>query len=491
MTSILLQKASVNFIFKILTKLLSIYGSVGRWGNLILLALLIVFGLVSRMFAAVKYLYADYILEIFLAVFAAVLVWRISGKNFLPSVNPKIFKKLLIAGIVLRILFAVHDFYNRPVQDSDYEKHEKLGQRLAAEGEFYDFTGVELRNFRQPGLPVVFAAGLLIYNNPVTYGVVMIIFSFGVLISAYYLFNGFKNIASVLSFVYIAIAPNMLFMASNSNTQLPFFFFVILLFIALKNYSGKFYQMVIIAALLAAEMYVRFNFMMILIMIPFLIERHRDENIFYGVRKAGIVLGLFMIFYSPWIYRNYLLYGSIRLMPTTGLGLYSSNVTSDYTKAGGYNGVPDSVLNKYKNLSEVEFDKRLNNDAMNFIKDHPADYIKGIPFRLMKYGGRQDWTIDYFFEHTNYSDSKLLDTIFQSIENFLFWIILFFPFVYLFRSKRLGALSTYVLWAYLSYSMALLPISETRSRYNFPYLLFPIFAASFVRQDITTSRSKA
>ena len=218
-------------------KLLRAYNSLGRWGNIILLFLLVVSGFFSRVFMVIKYREAGYILETIVIAVSAFLVYRIFKDNIFEARKQKVFKFLLIAGIVLRIIFAVHDLYDRPVQDSDYEKHEKLGQRMASEGEFYDFAGVELRNFRQPGLPAIFALGLLIYDHPITYALIMIIFSFGVLISGYFLFNDLGNIAALISFAYIAVSPNMLFMASNSNTQLSFFFFLILLLILLKNYN--------------------------------------------------------------------------------------------------------------------------------------------------------------------------------------------------------------------------------------------------------------
>lgn len=463
-----------------MNRLLKAYNSVGRWGNIILLALLILFGIINRLFIVVKYRYADYIIESVLIVLAFLLVYKIYKKDIFRFYKHKLFKILLISGIVLRIIFAIHDFYNRPLQDSDYEKHERLGVRLAFEGKFYDFTGVELRNFRQPGLPAIFALGLLIYNNPLTFALVMIMFSFGVLIAGYYLFRDVHNIAAFFAFAYLAVSPNMLFMASNSNTQLSFFFFIILLFIVLKKYSGKTYQIILIGALLAAEMYIRFNFLMIFVMIPFMIEKHREENLPNPFGKLALVYLSCLVFYSPWIYRNYQIYGKLRLMPTTGLGLYSSNVTSDYTKEGGYNGVPDSLLRKYKDLSEVEFDKAMSDEAISFLKKNPEIYIKGIPFRLIKYSSRQDWTIEYFFEYTKYEYRQILQSFFQSIENFLIWVILFYPFVFLLKNKKLGAVSVYILWAYLSYSMVLLPISETRSRYNFPYILFPVFAVALI-----------
>ena len=151
----------------------------------------------------------------------------------------------------------------------------------------------------------------------------MILFSFGVLISGYS-FGKMKNaIASVLSFVYLCISPNMFFMASNSNTQL-FFFFLILLFIVLKNYSGKFYQLILIGLILSAEMYIRFNFLMIIVLILF-IEKHSVKINLQGLGKLGLVYLSFLYFLFPWVYRNYKIYGTIiRLMPTSGLGLYSN-----------------------------------------------------------------------------------------------------------------------------------------------------------------------
>jgi hypothetical protein len=465
-----------------MNRLLKLYDTGGRWGNIILLCLLIVSGLFNRFYVAVKLGYLDYQIEIVIIGLAFYFVYRIYKKRKFEFTNQKLFKFILLAGIIFRIIIAIHDFYDRPVQVSDYAKHEKLGERLATEGEFYDFTGVELRNFRQPGLPAMFAAGLLIYNHPVTYAVIMILFSFGVLISGYFLFRDLRNIASLISFVYLSISPNMLFMASNSNTQLSFFFFIILLFIALKNYTGKISQMLLIGAILAAEMYIRFNFLMVFLLIPFFYEKHRDKDFSYFISRLGYVYMFFLIFYSPWIIRNYEVYGKIRLLPTAGLGLYSANVTTDYTRMGGYNGVPDSVLNKYSDLSEIEFDKAMTKETMEFVRSNPGLIIKGLPFRLMKYSDRQNWTTSYFFDDSKYSSKESLKLIFESIENYFFWIILFLPLMYLFRLKKFPAISVYIFWAYLTYTMVLFP-NCTLSRYNFPYILFPLFAVSFVKKD--------
>lgn len=468
-------------------KLLNIYNSAGRIGIILLLAVLILSALVSRVYASVMHLNAGFVIELAAFVFILILLLRYFNKIDSAVFKKRIFKSLLIAGLILRLIFAVHDMINRPVQESDYIKHEKLGARIAFEGEFYDFAGVELRNFRQPGLPAVFAAGLLICNSPVVYPLIMILTSVGVLIAGFLLFRSHINPGALISFGYIALAPNMLFMASNSNTQLLFFLIVILLIIALKNYSGKFYQLLLIGFLLAAEMYVRFNFLLIFLLVPFLLNYHcriaNGINISTALRKTGIVFLFFLIFYSPWLIRNYNVYGKIRLMPSEGPRFYSSNVIKDFTKAGGYNGIPDSVINKYNHLPEEEFDKALRDDAVKFVLSNPETYLKGIPFRIMKYSGRQDWTIGYFFEHTGYTKSIILNEIFQGIENIFFWVILIFPLIFFLKHKNPGTLSAYIIWAYLIYSLLLLSVSETRSRYNFPYILFPVISTAFMRHS--------
>jgi hypothetical protein len=162
-------------------------------------------------------------------------------------------------------------------------------------------------------------------------------------------------------------------------------------------------------------------------------------------------------------------------------------VTTDPKKIGDYNGVPDSVMKKYSKLSEVEFDDALKKETFDFVKTHPDVIVKGLPFKMIKYSGRQDWTVSYFFQYTKYPNAGYYEGFFQAIENFFFWIVLLYPLVFLIKNKKLSHLSVYILWAYLSYTLALFPVSETRARYNFPYLLFPLFAAALSQRKDESS----
>ena len=44
------------------------------------------------------------------------------------------------------------------------------------------------------------------------------------------------------------------------------------------------------------------------------------------------------------------------------------NVTKDPKRVGDYNGVPDSVLNKYNKLSEIDFDNALKKETFDFVR---------------------------------------------------------------------------------------------------------------------------
>ena len=77
-------------------KILNIYDSAGRAGNIILLCLLIFFGMVNRFYMVYQYRDIEYIIEIFLIAVAAYLVVRIFRKNTFEFDNRKIFRRLLM-----------------------------------------------------------------------------------------------------------------------------------------------------------------------------------------------------------------------------------------------------------------------------------------------------------------------------------------------------------------------------------------------------------
>ena len=132
-------------------------------------------------------------------------------------------------------------------RDSDYEKHEKLGQRMATEGEFW-FCRCRITKFQTARITSKFAAGLLTYNHPVTYAVIMILFSFRCSDIRLFSFE-IRKILFHYFLLLICISPEHAFHGFWIQT-LSFPLFSDTVFIMLKNYSGKLYQIILIGLFL-------------------------------------------------------------------------------------------------------------------------------------------------------------------------------------------------------------------------------------------------
>jgi 4-amino-4-deoxy-L-arabinose transferase-like glycosyltransferase len=201
-----------------------------------------------------------------------------------------------------------HDTNDRPLPDSDYAKYEKLGERLAFEHRYYDSTlatGLELRAYRPPGLPFMMAMSYLVIGRDKAPLVLTTMLGFGVLVASYFLLKPANTVLAAILFGYIAISPNVLFMASISNTQLPFFLIFLLLFLALQRYEGKLWQCVLIGCLLAAGALTRLNmFLVVPFLLLFLWEKHQGAMITAASRFAIMVLVMASVI-GPWTYRNY------------------------------------------------------------------------------------------------------------------------------------------------------------------------------------------
>ena len=86
-----------------MNRLLKLYHSLGRWGNIIILSMLILSGLFNRLYTSVKYDFIDYRIEIIMIVLALYFVYRIFKKGKFEFSNQKIFKFILLTGIIFRM----------------------------------------------------------------------------------------------------------------------------------------------------------------------------------------------------------------------------------------------------------------------------------------------------------------------------------------------------------------------------------------------------
>jgi len=184
-----------------------------------------------------------------------------------------------------------------------------------------------------------------------------------------------------------------------------------------------------------------------------------------------LVLAGCLLIAGPWTFRNYRIHHRFVLTSTEGgIVCYIANNPNSLSEPSGYWNPPPEVLEQFKGLSEVEFDRALYRQAFAYIRSHPAEYGKLVRGRFIRF-----WR---FYLHTfsgpgqAYSRKQALLSFFVLTPIFL---LTFYGF-YLSLKKWRGFFLFYLL--ILGWSLPVILFFKTVIRYRealMPCLL--IFAA--------------
>lgn len=480
--------------------LIAAYKSLLWVSSVILVSSLCLVGAMARFYLAYRYRawqhYVD--LLILLTLFFVCLFLVRSKKILQRRFSNQSFVWLLAAGLLLRMLVGFHDIYNRPTPVSDYRKFEILGQRLAFEKKYWDFvtpSGVELRAYRPPGLPMILASMYWVSSNGFPLStehvplVVMFSFSIGTLIASFILVSRTRNLAAFVFFLYISVSPSMLLMASSTNSQLPFFFAILLVLLVMQSEKLDSKKAFLIGLFLGVSSLIRSNGLLFLpALVIYLLEKER-LNFNRTIGRLGFASAGLIVTLLPWAIRNYLILGAPVLLATTsGANMYVANVVTDVRNAGGYYTIPDNVYLKYPNQSEVELSNSFSKEVLAFIIANPIHYLESLPYRVMKYMGDQEWSIQHFFQESSPKYPQAIHDLSQRVENLLTWTVFLLGLLLLVRSRDCGLPEgNFVLLSYLIYSVIDLLLFESRDRYHFPYLLFPMLSATLCSTEVDDS----
>lgn len=459
----------------------ALYTTCLRWSTVLLLSLLIVVSLITGSFLLLKdktLLYALDMLIFLAACLAGVVIYKI-GQKYIPG--KRVFHILLLLGIGLRIFVFVHDLHDRPKPESDYAKHEILARRLAFEHQYYDSptsTGTEIRARRPPGLPLIMAVFYMM-GTELAPLITMTLFQIGVLISAYLLLMPHKNVMALLLFAYIAISPNILSMASTSNSQLPHLFLILVLVLVLQFFRGRYWESALVGLLLGADALVRLNVFLLLPGLLLFIGAHYGPNKRAALKSCIVIAVALIATIAPWTYRNYRVLGHLVVVSeTAGVSMHSANVIKDPKRGGGYNEISDEFFVRHPALSEIELNRTLTRETINYIWMNPSIYIKSVPYRLARFMGMQGWSIEYFFSHVRGQYPGWVTLLTLKAERFFLWLIFISGFIGVLTMKKMLPLQAFILFAYLSYAVIDLALFESGERYHFPYILFPLLSAA-------------
>lgn len=451
-----------------------------RGTALAVIAVLVVLALFVR--AAVAALHRDFAsLAAFLLplVAAAAVVWAGRHGRWEARVPQRAFRLVLLGGLAVRALVFFHGIYDRPRPLSDWRKYELLGQRLAHEHRYYDFTtlsGVELRAFRPPGLPLLLAMAHGVLPDRWVPHATMTAISIGCLMVGFWLTLQCTSAASLLLFAYIALSPNVVLLGSITNTQLPLLLIVLTVAGLLRmrpsaTAAAVLGMMTGLAALFRSET---------LVLIPALLLFHviRSDSRRDALRKAVLTATGAAAVLLPWTTRNYLVLNRVVLISSnSGSVLYSANVIREARRGGGYNGVPPDFYAANPSCDEVELDAKLRQGALAFVAAHPMLYLRSVPFRIAGLMTMQRWAILYFASNVSGGFPIWLRELLLSVEQAGGWSVLLAGGWLIWRARSLDGAQMALLAAYVLVVVPIGLVFETLDRNHFPYVLLPLMAA--------------
>lgn len=388
---------------------------------------------------------------------------------------------VLLAGLCLRLAALVDDICDRPQQTSDWRKYEVLGERLATEQRYYDFTtpnGIELRAFRPPGLPFALAAGYHLFGAGFGPFAVMEAFSLLCLLSAFVIAKLWNNISAFVLFAYVALSPDMLYGASVTNSHLPALLIILLFALCAVSIDGRITKAAISGLIVGAGALIRAELMLLLIALvtyALLDGSSSLRNRFKLALVAGLAAFLPVL---PWTARNCQVLGKCVLVSSnSGSVLYSANVTNDFRRGGGYNGIQKEFFYNHKPKNEVELDVLLRKEALRFIARNPDIYVLSMPFRISGFVSMQVWRISYSEKNSSHRWPRWFYLWMRVMQQVFLWSI------YVYAGLRLmkidvEACTSGLLLFYLTITTTYVLFFESLDRNHFPYVLVPLLVVS-------------
>ena len=464
------------------TSLAPLTGVLRHWPRLLtssvaaLLATLVAAGLLGKLAFLVHKPQWIHAADAAVIALALGLALRFTRRQPAWSPSPRVFRALLLAGCLLRLLVLLHDVVDRPEPYSDFLVHEQLGQRIAFEHAYYEprAGGVLLRAYRPFGLPLLLAPFDLALGPRWGPLALYHALSLGVLLLWHHILRHQRNAYAALALAYLALTPNALAVASFANTQLPFLFFLTLTLLVLQRATPSRLQAATLGALMATLLALR----LYAPIVPAAIVHALDSRGWRRATRRWLVLALAAaaVVYAPWVLRNYEVFG--RFLPGfTAWGRYQTLAVDDITKAGLYNeGHPPGFLASHPVIDELQWKHDLDAAADAWILAHPLRHLQSLPFRAVHFMDNQTWATDVVFAHSALAQWPRLHFALGRIDLAAFWLVVAVAALAWLRRPPSDALSRLLLLQYLLAALPLVIFLECWSRYHYPFFLLPLLA---------------
>jgi len=285
----------------------------------------------------------------------------------------------------------------------------------------------------------------------------------------------FSKKAAIIAASIIAVYPIWVYSStqiSSVNIYLPLGYLIFLL-LTIYERTGKLSPLISCAFLSGLMILTRAEFALFIPFIAIWLAYIHGRNLKRKVAAACLFVGLCTITVSPWIWRNYEVFGEVT-PPTLsgGYNLWRGN-NSASNGAGIYGDpIPDSLKTKiqnipYDNKYELRKDDIFKHEAVNYIVSNPLSFIGRSINKFAFYWGNYYWDAD----KSNYKGVNSPLIIFP-------WLIIVALSIVSMvkRRDRIGKFSLFFLWIVLS--TVIVMIFFVLPRYNLFLLpLLVIFSA--------------
>jgi len=381
-------------------------------------------------------------------------------------------KYILLAAFSLRALWAILVPVDVAADSFLYDAFAKS----IAHGNGYAFPNGDITVYWPVGTSAVYAVLYGLFNDSIQSVVLFNIF-IGVLIVwltyqvALQYFN--PKIAQI-SATLVTFWPIMIEFTTILASEL---IFILFLLSALYIWGCKNLNIVVRTLLSAAFIcfatYIRPTALPILLLLPII-------DLLSGGKLKSCFLSLFIatvtavLIFSPWVYRNQQIFSEFVLVSANGgANLWMGNNPSSN---GGYTELPDKI---FKN--EVVRDRYYKQEAINFIKNNPVEYLKlAVKRALITYKAETIGVAWNGYLEKNYSNYTLFGLKFFS--TLFWWVVLSFAGLGIFhalKDKSLELFNPLVIIAAYIFIFPILTVGQ--DRYHMPLNPFlAIFAAFYI-----------
>lgn len=291
--------------------------------------------------------------------------------------------------------------------------------------------------------------------------------AFLVFLIAKNIFNN-ENKTAIFAMTIYGFFPDLIIGSSMLLTEtLSLFILAINTFIFLKYLDRrKFLYLITLSVFVPLMILVRSNLaIFILVFIPVFLK-----DIKKNFARAIIFSFIFIAVFLPWTIRNYFMYNEI--IPTTVL-IGNNLAMGNHTGATGEQlNQPYAPVEDLYKVGYIEGDKLAVKFALNFIREHPFEFLKISFYRISIYFSAARPASFW----PNFSSlNKLITSIFSSVWSFLVFVLGIVGILFCFKNRNGGIFSKEKFFYFFALAI-FMPLSVifivVETRYRFPVYLF-------------------